>query len=94
MSSFIKQIRKPLIPKSNILSKYTKYSISYQGRPTRGPEWKRPGSVFQPITWKPRWMWQATLLAICVSLPILQTFLHSYVPGLDYFTEVLVCSIQ
>ena len=68
--------------------------ISFQGRPQRGPEWKRPGSVFQPMTWKPRWLWQVTFLGICFSTPILQTFFHSYVPGLDWFTEIMVYNVQ
>ena len=54
------------------------------------PRRKSPGSVFKPLTWKPRWKMQATLFAICCGFPWVIGFHHSQIPGFDKLLERVV----
>eukprot|EP00483_Globobulimina_turgida_P012975 UN12999 len=49
-----------------------------------------PGSVFKPLTWKPRWYFQAGLFVLCCSFPWVVAFHHTKLPYHDKFVEQVV----
>ena len=54
---------------------------------------KSPGSVFKPLTWKPRWRLQATLFIICCGFPWVIAFHHGKIPYFDKTIERMVTQV-
>eukprot|EP01084_Bolivina_argentea_P115428 205262_1 len=52
-----------------------------------------PGSVFRPLTWKPRWRFQAGLFALCCAFPWVLAFHHGRIPFFDKLVEKVVCNV-
>ena len=54
---------------------------------------KNPGSVFKPLTWKPRWRMQVALFGLCVGFPWLIAFNHKRIPFHDKIVERMVTKL-